>query len=264
MITVLGASGFIGSNIVNKLTKTGEEVYAPKRGENFGDRNLGDIIYSIGMTADFRTKPFETVAAHICVLNEILKECSFNSLTYLSSTRVYINATKKNAEEEDKILVDPANADELYTLTKLTGERLCLSSGRNVKVVRLSNIIGNDFNSDNFLTDIVRRINKKGAFTLFSTLSSAKDYLFIDDAVDLLIKIALAGKEKVYNVASGKNSTNEEIINELKKNLQFSYQVSENAKEIKFPEISVKKINTEFDFKPTSIAQQISTLLKQA
>jgi nucleoside-diphosphate-sugar epimerase len=264
MITVLGASGFIGSNIVDKLTKAGEEVYAPKREENFGDRNLGDIIYCIGMTADFRTKPFDTVTAHICVLNDILKECSFNSLTYLSSTRVYINASKKIAEEEDKILVDPANADELYTLTKLTGERLCLSSGRNVKIVRLSNIIGNDFNSDNFLTDIVRRINKEGAFTLFSTLSSAKDYLFIDDAVDLLIKIALTGKEKLYNVASGKNSTNEEIINELKKNLQFSYQISENAKEIKFPEISVKKISIEFNFKPTSIAQQISTLLKQA
>lgn len=263
MITVLGASGFIGSSIVNKLMKTGEDVYAPERGEDFGDENLGDIIYCIGLTADFRTKPFETVDAHICVLNNILKECSFNSLTYLSSTRVYINASKALAEENDKILVDPFNADDLYTLTKLTGERLCLSSGRNVKIVRLSNIYGNDVNSDNFLADIVRRIYADGEFTLYSSLSSAKDYLFIDDAVNVLINIALKGKEKVYNVASGHNTSNEQIITELKKNIHFSYSLAQNAVEIKFPIISIKKISTEFNFKPVNITERVSTLIKK-
>jgi nucleoside-diphosphate-sugar epimerase len=187
MITVLGATGFIGSNIVSKLVNDGEQVYAPERGEDFENNDLGDIIYCIGMTADFRTKPFETVDAHVCVLNRILKKCRFNSLTYLSSTRVYINASKAVAEENDKILVDPFSSDELYTLTKLTGERLCLSSGKNVKIARLSNIYGSDLNSDNFLADIVRRIYNDGEFTLYSSLSSAKDYLFIDDAVNYLL-----------------------------------------------------------------------------
>lgn len=262
MITVLGSSGFIGSSIVNKLINGGEEVYAPVRGEFSVERNLGDIIYCIGMTADFRTKPFDTVEAHICVLNKILRECRFDSLTYLSSTRVYINAIKPVADEDDRIMVDPSNADELYTLTKLTGERLCLSSGRNVKIVRLSNIIGNDFSSENFLADIIRKIYTDGKFTLYSSLSSAKDYLFIDDAVDLLIKIAVNGKENIYNVASGHNISNEEIIAELKKNMHFSYSIAQNASEMRFPKISVKKISDEFNFKPTSVLQQISTLLK--
>ena len=264
MITVLGAGGFIGSNLVNRLIKEGREVYAPVRGEALEGKNLGHVIYCIGMTADFRTKPFETVEAHVCVLNKILKECQFDSFTYLSSTRVYINSSKKIAEEEDKILVDPCDSDELYTLTKLTGERLCLSSGKNVKIVRLSNIFGNDFTSDNFLTTIVRKIYAEGTFTLYSTLSSAKDYLFINDAVDLLINIAEKGKEKIYNVAAGLNTTNEEIITELKKYVAFSYNTAENAAEIKFPLISIKKIVTEFNFKPINITQQISILLKTA
>jgi nucleoside-diphosphate-sugar epimerase len=264
MITVLGATGFIGSNIVSKLVNDGEQVYAPERGEDFENNDLGDIIYCIGMTADFRTKPFETVDAHVCVLNRILKKCRFNSLTYLSSTRVYINASKAVAEENDKILVDPFSSDELYTLTKLTGERLCLSSGKNVKIARLSNIYGSDLNSDNFLADIVRRIYNDGEFTLYSSLSSAKDYLFIDDAVNLLINIALKGKETIYNVASGHNTSNEQIINELKKNIHFSYSLAQNASEIKFPIISVNKINTEFNFKPLHLIQRVSTLLKKA
>ena len=263
MITVLGATGYIGSNVLKKLIRANEEVYAPGKGENLAQKNLGHIIYCIGMTANFRTKPFETVESHVCVLNTILKECQFESLTYLSSTRVYINSSKSVAEENDEILINPLHADDLYTLTKLTGECLCLSSGRNVKIIRLSNIFGKDFKSDNFLTGIIRKIQDKGHFTLLLSLSSSKDYLFIEDAVNLVIDIALKGKEKVYNAASGRNVSNEEILNAIKKHVQFSYTVAENAKDITFPRISINKISAEFDFDPENILDHIATLLKK-
>lgn len=263
MITVLGATGYIGSNLLKRLVSNNIEVFAPGKEEIINNRNLGHIIYCIGMTADFRTKPFETVEAHVCVLNKILRDCQFESLTYLSSTRIYINSIKDLAEEHEKILIDPFNADELYTLTKLTGERLCLSSKKNVKIVRLANVFGDDFNSDNFLSDIVRKILSEGTFTLHSPLASSKDYLFIDDAVDLLIKIALTGKEKIYNLASGKNTTNQEIINKLKNHINFSFTVADNAKLNVFPKICVKKINAEFNFIPQNITTLIPNLLKK-
>ena len=263
MITVLGATGYIGSNILNKLIETSSHVYAPKRGESLEKKNLGHIIYCIGMTSDFRTKPFETVDAHVCVLNKILSDCEFESLTYLSSTRVYINLNKKLAEEEDKILIDPLSADELYTLTKLTGERLCFSSGTKVKVVRLSNVFGNDFDSENFLSEIIKNIYNKNSFTLHLSLSSSKDYLHIEDAVNLVIEIALKGNGKIYNIASGKNTSNEEIITELKTHTQFTYDVDDNCKEIIFPLISIKKIKAEFNFQPKNISEHISILLKK-
>jgi nucleoside-diphosphate-sugar epimerase len=192
-----------------------------------------------------------------------LQHGQFDSLTYLSSTRVYINSTNSQVEENDDIIVNPNNADDLYTLTKLTGERICLSSGKNVKIARLSNIIGNDTNSTNFLTDIVSKIISTGSFTLYSTLKSSKDYLYIDDAVDLLINVAIKGNQKMYNIAAGNNTSNEEIINELKKHASFTYNIAENAREIIFPIISVDKIKAEFDFKPSNIVFKIPSLLKK-
>ena len=47
------------------------------------------MIYAIGVTADFRTRPFETMEAHVSVLCEILRDARLDSLTYLSSTRLY-------------------------------------------------------------------------------------------------------------------------------------------------------------------------------
>jgi len=113
------------------------------------------------------------------------------------------------------------------------------------------------------LTEIIRKIHDKGHFTLLLSLSSSKDYLFIEDAVNLVVDIALKGKQKIYNVASGRNVSNEEILNAVKKHVQFSYTVAESAKDITFPRISIDRISAEFDFDPENILDHIATLLKK-
>lgn len=261
MITILGTSGFIGSAIADALKKKKSYFYAPGRNENLIGKDLGHIIYCIGLTADFRTKPFETVTAHVCKLNEILEKCTFSSLTYLSSTRVYINAVSESVSETDKLTVDPLNNDDLYTLTKLTGECLCISSGKRTKIVRLSNVIGSSELSVNFLSDIINDIRTKGSLHLRQSMSSAKDYIFIDDAVDMLIKIAEEGREKIYNVASGINTTNESMIEALKKYFTFSCTVDESAKEVIFPKVSNNLICDEFGFVHKKISEQLSLIL---
>jgi len=261
MITVLGASGFIGSHIVNFLRAGKIDHYAPSRNDDLTQKHLGDIIYCIGLTADFRSKPFETVEAHVCYLSRVLQFNNFNSLTYLSSSRVYINCKEKEVDESAIIPVNPLDGNELYTLTKLTGERLCLSSGKKIKIVRLSNVYGENMNADNFFQQIVRSITGQGSLTLNTTLSSAKDYIHIDDAVKLTVQIASSGKETLYNVASGINTTNEQIINELKKHFSFSVNVAATGKEIIFPAITIGKIKTEFNYVPKNIIQDIHQII---
>lgn len=260
--TILGAAGYIGSNILRALEKSGHEVHAPGRNELPDPVNAGHIIYCIGLTSDFRTKPFDTAEAHVSLLNRILRDHTFDSLTYLSSTRVYIHSAGKEVSEEDRITIDPMNPDDLYTLTKLTGERLCLSSGKNTKIVRLSNIFGGDEDSGNFLADIAGKINSGTEVVFHTSLTSAKDYLFIDDAARLVIDIAAKGKQKIYNVASGYNTSNGEIVNELRKKTDFSFRVDPGAKEIIFPVISTARIKNEFNFQPGQVTEHISTLIK--
>ena len=105
--TVLGASGFIGAKIAQKLKLEGHDVITPVRSRNSKeyldqiiDINLGNVIYAVGLTADFREKPFDTVEAHICLIKDILKYANFSNLVYLSSTRVY-QKNKSTIERED-------------------------------------------------------------------------------------------------------------------------------------------------------------------
>lgn len=262
MITVLGAGGFIGSHIVKFLQSENVDHYTPSRNEVLTGKDLGDIIYCIGLTADFRNKPFDTVEAHVCKLSDVLQTCKFNSLTYLSSARVYINCKGKCAESA-VIPVDPFDSSELYTLTKLTGERLCLSSGKKVHIIRLSNVYGEDSNSENFLQQILRSITTHKSLSLTLSLSSSKDYITIDDAVKLIVQIAARGRELAYNIASGINTSNEEIITELKKYFNFSVDLSNAAKEIIFPEIDIQKIKKEFGYTPKNILSEIHNLINK-
>ena len=265
MITVLGASGFIGSNIVTKLMRDGKDVYAPKRDEYFADRDLGHIIYCIGMTADFRTKPFETVDAHVCLLKYILETCVFESLTYLSSTRIYIKSKtkKKYLTEEDDIVVNSRDAFDLFTASKITGELLALNSGReNIKIVRLSNVFGADLHSQNFITTIVRDALTNKKVELFTTPDSSKDYISVDDVSGALIKLAYLTKTGIYNLASGKNTSNKDILNELEKLTGAQTSYSPESQKIIFHEISNSKIVKEIKFKPTkSIINSLPEIL---
>ena len=261
MITVLGAAGFIGSHIVKLLQDNNEPCYAPARNEDLAGKDLGDVIYCIGLTADFRSKPFETVEAHVSKLADVLQHCTFNSLTYLSSARVYINCNVAEAKEDSVIPVNPLDADELYTLTKLTGERICLSSGKKVRIVRLSNVYGNDSNSENFLTDVIRKILRDKSVSFNVLLSSAKDYIHINDAVELVVKIATGGRSLIYNVASGFNTSNEEIMTALKQELAFEVDISKADKAIIFPVINIDRIRQEFNYKPQNIITFIPNLI---
>jgi nucleoside-diphosphate-sugar epimerase len=125
--TILGARGFIGSHLVSFLEHKGVECFAPAGEEHLYGRDLGHIIYCIGLTADFRTRTFDTVEAHVCALLDILKNCRYDSFLYLSSTRVYKNAQSTN--EETMLAVDPCNPDDIYDISKIMGESLCLTTG---------------------------------------------------------------------------------------------------------------------------------------
>jgi len=262
MITVLGATGFIGSHLVDRLKQLGIEHRAPRKGEELSVKEAGHIIYCIGLTADFRQRPFDTIEAHVCLLNKILSKCEFDSLTYLSSTRVYINCRQKEVFENDEIPVRVNDPSDLYTLSKLAGERLCLSSGKKTKIVRLSNVYGLQDNSENFLTEVIRKVESDKYIKFQTTEYSAKDYIHIDSVTDLLVKIAQSPAEGIFNVASGINTTNNDIIRTLKEHYEFDYEIAAEASDIIFPLINIDRIKNEFSYQPSPVSINLSTQIK--
>ncbi len=254
MITVLGASGFIGSNLVEYLKNKQEDVYAPLRDEDLSSKKLGHVVYCIGLTADFRKKPFETIEAHVCKLKHVLEYCHFESFTYLSSTRVYIksNSTNDKLNENDNIVLNPNDALDIFASSKLTAELLLLNSGKpNIKIVRVSNVFGNDFNSENFITSIVKDVLEKGSVELQTTMSSSKDYISINDVCSALGSLSKLEVSGLYNLAFSKNTTNLDITNEIARITGGKVIYNENAKEIIFQEIDNTKLNETINFKPS-------------
>lgn len=250
LFTVFGSGGFIGSNLVERLQRMEHELYLPKR-DDLGmlSRSLGHAIYAIGLTSDFRDKPIETVEAHVCVLKKILAECDFESFTYLSSTRVYIGLS--DTCENVKLMVGSDNLCDLYNLSKLMGESLCLNCGHsNMKVIRLSNIVGKRQDADTFLDQLLSEGVKNEEIIFQTSLDSKKDYLCIDDAVGAIIDIALSGENGIFNLASGKGVTNLEIANIIKQISNINVIVEKNAPIWSFAPINILKIKNKFDFNP--------------
>lgn len=248
--TVLGASGLVGSRLRRFLEERGHDVFAPQRDDlSIYSKDLGHAIYCIGVTADFRRKPFETVAAHVTVLAELLSRAKFESLLYLSSTRVYLGA--QSTEETVHCRVNVTIPDDFYNLTKLTGEALCFASGRkNVRVVRLSNVFNAEPTSENFLSEIISSALIEKRIHVRTSLDSAKDYIAISDILELLLQIAVSGKQRLYNLASGKNVSIRELIDLITNITGCAVTVAPDAPVVTFPPISIERIRLEF-FLPT-------------
>ena len=66
-VVIIGGAGFIGRHLKQRLEELKIDYFNPARGETL-DRPLGDVVYCIGLTADFRSRPCDTIDAHVCAL----------------------------------------------------------------------------------------------------------------------------------------------------------------------------------------------------
>lgn len=255
--TVLGGRGFIGAALVAHLRGQGAECRAPVRAEPLSGP-LGHVLYCIGVTADFRSRPLDTVRAHVCRLADVLECGRFDSLLYLSSARVYRGADR--GDEEAPIRVRPEEPDDLYDLSKLQGEALCHSTGRaEVRVARLANVFGDDPSSDNFLPAVLREA-ATGLVVLRTSLDSAKEYVAVDDVVRALPALAVGGRERTYNVTSGEPVSNRTLLEHVALLTGCRVEEAPGAPTVTYPRLSVARLAAELDWRPRSVLDALPAL----
>lgn len=259
--TVIGASGFIGGALAARLQAEGREVECPARGTpELFTRPLGHVIYAAGVTADFRSRPFDTLRANTTLLSELLERGDFDSLLYLSSARIYRHAD--SSREDAAIHVRSADPEDLYDLTKLTAEALCHASGRRgARVARLTNVVGPDFGSANFLGEIIRSACVEGDITLRTALDSAKDYVMLDDVLDLLPRMATTGRQVCYNLGAGRNLTHADIVRAVAAHTGARWRVAEGVPTVASRPIDIGRLCTEFEFEPRTVLDHLPTLI---
>jgi nucleoside-diphosphate-sugar epimerase len=208
-------------------------------------RRVGHVIDCIGITGDFRMRLLDTAEAHVGLVARCLTELQFESFLLLSSTRVY--ARTANTWEGAAIPTLPTDPSDLYNLTKLAGEALCLTDPRPaVRVVRLSNVYGAGIPVDTFLGEVLAEGMRSGSVLFRQSPGSAKDYVSLDAVTRLLPAIATGGCERLYNVATGRNTSHAAIAERLQSVTGWCISFATDAPTLCNAPIDTTRITTEF------------------
>ena len=100
------------------------------------------------------------------------------------------------------------------------------------------------------LPTLIRNSLLKKKINILVNNKSSKDFLHVDEAIDVLLRIIKKSKHRIYNIASGKNLELYKIANEIKNitNCKIFYKNKKNF--VKEPIIDIKRIRNEFNFRP--------------
>jgi len=251
--TVLGASGFIGGHLASRLAQDGHRVFRASRSDlsSLAQEDLGHVFYCIGED-DAKNNPFNAFDAHLTHLVRTLRHNNFRSLTYLSSTRLYLGA--KNGREETQIQILPEDSNAIFNAMKITGEQLCFACDNPaVRAVRLSNVIGFAPNGKSLIPTIIRDAFLRGRMRLTISPDSSKDYIAVADVLDMLPCIALEGTRRCYNLASGINVTLADIVRHIRAEFPSNCDWQPKAPTVLFPVIDTTRIRAEFSFSPRPV-----------
>lgn len=255
--TVLGGRGYLGSHLAGALRAAGADVFVPARDEPL-PAAAGHVIFCIGVASDFRRRPHDTIRAHVVELERYLRQGGWRSFLYLSSTRVYAGAA--SGDEDAALVLRPGDPDHIYNLSKAAGESLCLTVDHpGLRVVRLSNVYGDDAGTGTFIADVVRDA-RAGAVHFGSNAASEKDYVALADVLDLLPRIAVAGARRLYNIAAGRNVRVGDIAAVMER-AGVRTTFAGGAPLVRFPAIAIERIGVEFGFRPQHLLETLPDML---
>jgi nucleoside-diphosphate-sugar epimerase len=249
LITVLGANGWIGSSLVTELQKQGRP-FCPVSRESLKDwlgdsSNPGAVIYTIGLTADFRSRPFETISAHITLLSSVMQRPGVETLIYASSTRVYAKAA--TAQETTPLPCLSSDPSDLYNLSKLMGESLILQDPRpGLKAVRLSNVVGPRQPKTNFIGALLQEVRSTGIARIHQSPETSKDYVALSDVARMLIALTAVSRERLYNLGTGKNRSHHEVAAWLSSQGATVIFAGNPEPAPSFPKLDVRRLTSEY------------------
>ena len=245
-ILILGADGFIGSNLTKKLLKLpGNKIVAFDLFKNGKAKNLksnknlklftgnflnrNDISKSVrgvdyvfhfvslttpGSSMDDPLIDVETnVKGTIVLLDECVRAKIKRIIFASSGGAIYGNQYKKRYKE-----IDPVNPISPYAISKLTIEKYLqyykTHYGLDYLILRYSNPYGpnqNIIGSQGIIPIFLNLIKQGNPINIFGDGHNFRDYIFIDDVVTITSNIfSKKLKFNIYNVGSGtKTSIND-------------------------------------------------------
>ena len=261
-ILVTGSSGFIGKKIVKRLDKlkvitdsNNSERIDLQNKEQVMKLDSADIVIHLGgKTPQNELKWSEYFDNNVIGTLNVLEYCiqkKVKKMIYVSS---YVYGDPKYCPIDENHPINPHNA---YTESKYLGERLCEfycnRSDLNLIILRPFNIFGESMREGFLITNLINSVKTGEKLTIVNK-NSKRDFLHVDDFVDLIVKlIDYDFKFEVFNVGAGISYSFEDIIKKIERitSQKINADYEEN-KEIFIDEITsdMSKIKNKTNWQP--------------
>ena len=250
-ILVIGASGFIGKNLIPRLLKQGHgvtvvgrrkhkdfnkpirfiqaDLVKPVRLKNI----LAQIDCIIHLAADTNVNASILEPARVLKYNSdttlnLLEQCRLAKVQplviFASTDRMYGRTRKRSVSE-----TDPVFPLEPYTASKILGEILVQTYqskyGIPYVILRLDSVYGPNQPSQMFISDMIHKMSS-GSDISVGNLSVKKNFVYVDDVADAFI-LAVSARPSAYNSVyniGGKQVSLEQIFKILKRLAEKRFQ----------------------------------------
>ncbi len=210
-IYITGASGFIGSHLINKMKKKDLLLFPISRKKNneaniltikdYNDLNPVNKSTLVHLAENNNVNEAENIgdafiSENIENVNKLVRK-KWENIIYISTVLLYDFDKKDKTSTTNSYKV---KANSIYKKSKLECEKIILNNGGTV--LRMTNLYGPGMSCDNVMSDIIKQLSSEKI--VLKNLNAMSDFLWIEDATDAVI---LANNKKfndVFNIASSK------------------------------------------------------------
>lgn len=219
---VVGSSGFLGKSASRVLQSSGNEVFSitksnfePLFDPTFFKKNEIDAIIWLASRVNPSTAQSnpELAKTELWEFERVVESCSNTVTNFVFSSSggaTYSGETLPYSEDSE------ANGVNAYGKLKCQMEKVLIESGLPHSILRISNVYGPGQvvkNAQGIIAALFDAAINEREFELFGSASNKRDFVFIDDLMNLLLRVVEKEVSSgVVNVGSGKSTSISELL----------------------------------------------------